>query len=153
MHDIKPTVTACHAASRLGRTVNRALADSDLTPAGYRLLSNLTTGGQSAATTLADSLLVSRPTVTATIDWLEERAFVVRSPDPTDRRKVNISVTRKGELALADADDRVARRLGEVLSQLSSHQARTIVAALHLLHDALDADRQRRHTFLTQENE
>jgi len=144
MSGIRPTTRAGHAASRLGRTVDRALAETDLTPAGYRLLAYLSTGA-SAATALAEKLVVSRPTITATIDWLEERGFVTRSPDPVDRRRVTVTTTPMGEQALAKADQRLTNRLAEVLALLDDSQAASVVAALDHLHDALDRDRSMRH--------
>src|SRR5687767_3257244 len=93
------TIAACRAASRLGRMVSRALEDSELNPAGYRMLASLSSGA-SAAANLADKLAVSRPTVTATVDWLEGRGFVSRTPDPDDRRRAAIALTPAGEAAL-----------------------------------------------------
>jgi DNA-binding MarR family transcriptional regulator len=140
---MKPKLKACRAASRLGRTVHRALEDSQLNPAGYRLLAYLSEGA-SAASVLADKLAVRRPTVTTTIDWLEERGFVERTPDPVDRRRVAVAMTASGEAALRDADAFVARRLSEVLGYLDRDQATSVTAALVLLHDALDRDREDR---------
>ena len=150
MTAFRPSTKACHAASRLGRTIDRALAESKVNPAGYRLLAHLTTGGGSAATELAEKLLVSRPTVTATIDWLEERAMVVRSPDPADGRKVSVAPTAKGRAALKSADDLVANRLTEVLASLGDDGGRAVSEALEQLHDALDDDRRRRHSDVLQ---
>jgi DNA-binding MarR family transcriptional regulator len=136
---------ACHAAARLGRVVDKAVDGSELTPAGYRLLSQLATGGQTAATVLADKLSVSRPTVTATIDWLEKREMVVRYPDFDDRRRVRISETGKGAMARQQCDELISTRLREVLASLDPDAADLIAKALDLLHDALIADTFKRH--------
>jgi DNA-binding MarR family transcriptional regulator len=136
--------SACRAAAHLGRTVDRALSDAALTPAGYRVLSWLSMG-DSAAALLAEKLAVSRPTVTLVVDGLEMRGFVDRAGDAHDRRRVTISMTDAGRAALADADARVARRLDEVLAPLGSQQAASIIAALEVLQGALKDDRERRH--------
>jgi DNA-binding MarR family transcriptional regulator len=137
------TVAACRAASRLGRSVSRALEDSELNPAGYRMLASLSAGA-SAAARLADKLAVSRPSVTATVDWLETRGFVERTPDPSDRRRAAIHMTALGEAALATADRLVAQRLAEVFGYLESERAATVIDALSDLHEALDRDRDAR---------
>jgi DNA-binding MarR family transcriptional regulator len=147
------TASMCHAASRLGRTVSLALEDSILSPAAYRLLAHLTTGGDSAATELAEKLRVSRPVITATVDWLMERELVSRSPDPADGRRVRIKPTRKGKAAIRDADRLVAARLTELLSLLETEEAHVVAAGLHHLHRALDEDRRRRHARLRKEAE
>ena len=136
--------TACRAAAHLGRTVDRALSDAPLSPAGYRVLSWLTMGS-SAAAVLAEKLAVSRPTVTLVIDGLQARGLVERTGDDSDRRRVTISMTPAGETALAAADAAVANRLDEVLAPLGPEKAASIVAALELLQGALRDDRERRH--------
>ena len=136
--------SACRAAAHLGRTVDRALDDAELSPAGYRVLSWLSMGSAAAAV-LAEKLAVSRPTVTLVVDGLQARGLVDRTVDTNDRRRVTISMTAAGRAALADADARVARRLGEVLAPLDAEQRAVIVTAMELLQGALRDDRERRH--------
>jgi len=133
---------ATHAASQLGRTVERALIDSDLSAAGYRLLAYLSTG-DAAAKVLATKLAVSRPVVTATVDWLEPRGYVTRTPDPIDKRRVTISITARGQEALAFADSLVASRLATVLDGVADEEFSRIQTSLELLHDALNEYRAR----------
>jgi DNA-binding MarR family transcriptional regulator len=141
MHVSQP---ACRAAAHLGRTVDRALDDAVLSPAGYRVLSWLSMGSAAAAV-LADKLAVSRPTVTLVVDGLKARGLVDRTVDTSDRRRVTISMTAAGREALAEADARVAQRLDEVLAPLDAEQRACIVTALELLQGALKDDRERRH--------
>jgi DNA-binding MarR family transcriptional regulator len=138
------SASACRAAAHLGRTVDRALDNAELSPAGYRVLSWLSMGSAAAAV-LADKLAVSRPTVTLVVDGLQARGLVERTTDASDRRRVTISMTAAGHVALADADARVAQRLDEVLTPLGARQGARIVAALELLQGALRDDRERRH--------
>src|SRR5690606_33141171 len=88
-HMMEISTYAARAAAQLGRTVNLALDDVALTPAGYRMLAYLATG-ETAAKVLAAKLAISRPTVTATLDWLEPQGYVTRSPSELDRRRVDI---------------------------------------------------------------
>jgi len=139
-----PSASACRASSRLGRAAGRTISESGLTPAGYRLLGHLESGGDSAATELAQKLRVSKPAVTATIDWLELRGLVVRSSDPRDGRRVKVASTASGREALRRADGAVAARLSEILSHLSTERHSRVLEALEYLSDALDADRRQR---------
>ena len=145
MGNVIPSAAACHAASRLGRTINRALADSALRPPEYRLLAHLVGGGQAAAAELAEKLLVSRPSVTATVDSLSGRGLVAKSADPGDGRRIRISPTRAGTAALRAADRIVATRLAAVLDLLGEDAAEEVSRSLELLHRALDEDRAQRH--------
>ncbi len=123
--------------------MGRALDDAALTPAAYRLLAYLTSGS-SAATVLAAKLAISRPSVTATIDWLEARGYVSRSPDPADGRRSRIDITERGAAALEQANERLVLRLGDLLQGLTPEQARSVLASLDLMSEVLDQDRERR---------
>ena len=131
----------CHAASSLSRTVSLALADSDLTASGYRLLGYLSTG-KSAAKTLAAKLAVSRPSITAAVDWLEPRGYVTRQLDPDDRRHVSIAITDKGSEALAEADEMVGARISTVLGSLDRRELQWITNALERVYEAMNEYRE-----------
>jgi MarR family transcriptional regulator, lower aerobic nicotinate degradation pathway regulator len=134
------SVAAARGAAQLGRTVGVALADAELSPAAYRMLGYLDTE-ESAAKVLAAKLAVSRPTVTNTLDWLEPRGYVTRTPGVLDRRSVDISITDKGRQALADADRRVLERLANLTSHLDRTEIAAIVESLEVLLGALNAYR------------
>jgi DNA-binding MarR family transcriptional regulator len=50
---------------------------------------------------ISERVLVASATMTATLDLLESRGWVVRAPNPTDRRSVLVSITEEGR-ATAD---------------------------------------------------
>lgn len=124
--------------------MGRVLDDSPLTPAAYRLLAYLSSDAVAAAV-LAEKLAVSRPTVTATTDWLEARGLVVRIADTTDRRRIAIEMTDAGREALDDADALIGVRLAEVLAHIEESEADQVLKALELLHPALNNFRARSH--------
>ncbi len=136
------SIHAARAAAQLGRTVNLALGDVALTPAGYRMLAYLATG-ETAAKVLAAKLAISRPTVTATLDWLEPHGYVTRSPSVADRRRVDIAITPAGHAVLAEADRRIIERLRDVLGEVDASEVGSIVRGLEVLGDALNEYRVR----------
>lgn len=136
------SIDAARAAAQLGRTVNLALRDADLSPAGYRMLAYLVTG-DTAAKVLAKKLAISRPTVTATLDWLEPRGYVVRTPSAVDRRRVEISITGLGLDALAQADAMIVERLQAVLEEVDESETTPIVESLETIGVALNVFRAR----------
>jgi MarR family transcriptional regulator, organic hydroperoxide resistance regulator len=135
-------VEAARAAAQLGRTVSVALARSELTPAGYRLLAYLATG-ETASKVLAAKLAVSRPVVTSTLDWLEPRGYVTRRQDGTDRRRVTLAITDKGRRALKAADRFVIERLADATASLDPGRVAEVVSALTDLGTALNEYRAR----------
>lgn len=139
-----PSPESCRAAVQLGRSLSRALEASELTPAAYRLLAYLASGS-SAATAIADNLAISRPTVTATTTWLEERSLVTREPSAEDGRRVVVTMTERGARALEEADRVVAERLEAVLSFLDDEIFEDVLAALENLFSALTEYRTNKH--------
>lgn len=101
-------------AARLARVVEIALAKVDLTPAQYRILIVLDDGA-ALASTMADYLSVSRPTVTTVVDGLVARGLVDRRHDEQDRRRVGHTITPGGRELLALADTTLEGALAEIL--------------------------------------
>lgn len=131
---------AGRAAARLSKQVERAVADVGLSLAQYRVLSNLSEG-PSAASSLAERLIVSRPSVTAIADGLVERGLVERTSDRTDRRAVVHVLTDGGTAMLQEADEAIAARLAAIAAHLGEHDRRRAFAGLLAWQKALDAYR------------
>jgi long-chain acyl-CoA synthetase len=98
------------AAAWLGKQVELALAELDLTPPQYRVLGVLGEGA-SMPSALAERLAVRRPTITAVVEGLAARGLVERAPHDEDRRSVTHALTDKGDRLLLDADRAVDARL------------------------------------------
>jgi long-chain acyl-CoA synthetase len=129
-------------AARLAKQVERALGDVNLSLPQYRVLANLSEG-PSPASTLAERLIVSRPSVTAIADGLVERGLVERRPDPHDRRTVIHVLTDHGFKVVASADEAIERRLHALAEHLSEHDRRKAFAGLHAWRNALDTLRSK----------
>lgn len=124
---------AVRVVARLGRLLERGL--DDLTLPQYRVLAAVDDGGE-RATMLARGLALAKPTVTAAVDGLVQRGYLVREPVAGDRRSVRIALTPAGRQALAGAEDRLAERLGSVLDRVPDRAA--TVAQLLAMGAALD---------------
>jgi long-chain acyl-CoA synthetase len=142
---------AGRAIARLAKHLEHGLAPVDLSVPQYRVLA-LLAGGPAASSWLADRLTVSPPSVTAVVDGLVARALVVRNPDPSDRRRLNLELTEAGRRLLVAADDSVNERLAQIAAHLAGsapeRKAGTdpsdAVRDLEEWHDALDAYREER---------
>lgn len=116
----------------LSRQVECTLAESDLTPSQYRLLSLLEERPE-VASALADKLTVSRPSVTNVVDGLVARGLVERSHDTHDRRRVTHALTREGRRVLHRADDVIEQRLRELVLGIDPAGARHLSVGLESL--------------------
>ncbi len=105
--------SAGRAVARLARAVELALAPLELSMSQYRMLGFLAAGA-AGSSSLAERLTVSPPSVTAVVDGMVTRGLVVRSADPTDRRRLTVELTDAGRRALVDADAAVEARLTEI---------------------------------------
>ena len=99
---------------------------------------------QTTSSWLADRLTVSPPSVTAVVDGLVARDLVVRTPDPSDRRRLNLELTDAGRLLLVAADDSVNERLAQIAADFADRDTGDAVHDLEDWHDALDAYRDER---------
>ena len=104
----------------LGRALERAC--SDLTLAQYRILA-MVASGDARASKLAERLAVRRPTVTAVVDGLVDRGYLLREAVPGDRRSASIVVTAEGRERLKTAEDAMSARLDKLLGAVSDRDA------------------------------
>ena len=104
--------------ARLAKQVERALSDVDISLSQYRVLGNLAEG-PSLASTLAERLIVSRPSITALADGLVERGLVTRMGSEGDRRRVMHVLTDEGRSVLDAADRAIEERLAVLAERVS----------------------------------
>lgn len=135
---------AGRAFARLARKVELGLATLDLSLPQYRVLAFLA-DGEAASSRLAEKLAVSPPSITAVVDGLVAKGLVERGADPTDRRRLPLSLTTKGVAALAAADGAVYERLDQVIDHLDDDAANAVRASVPHWELALDRHRDANH--------
>lgn len=150
----KASLLPGRVAARLARQVDVGLAEVDLSLPQYRILMFLAEGaleapaqaeGSVAASALADSLAVSRPSITAVVDGLVSRGLVERRHDQGDRRRVGHSLTEEGRRVLERADGAVDARLGDIARYLTDEEDAAIAfEGLSRWRAAMDAFRAAR---------
>jgi DNA-binding MarR family transcriptional regulator len=84
---------------------------------------------------LAERSMLDKTTMVATLDELEKAGLAERRPSPTDRRVRIVSVTEKGEAAIAAAQGVVDEMQDELLAKLPEEQRDAFVDALTSLVD------------------
>jgi DNA-binding MarR family transcriptional regulator len=128
---------AARAAVRVARVAANAVADVELTLAQYRVMV-FVDGVDRPANEVARLLDVSPSTLTSVVDGLCTRDLVRRRSDPSDGRRVVLSITEHGQRRLAAADAEVARRLSGLLGRLGDERAAAALDGLDLLNEAMD---------------
>ena len=123
-------------ADWLYKTETEEIQKSDLSELTYSELHTLKVIGSLADAKLfeiADKIGVSRPSMSATIDKLEKKAFVYRDKDETDRRAVIIRLTKKGLEANKEHENLHHRVAEALLGKLNNTQQELMVKAFENL--------------------
>lgn len=95
------------ATFRLARRLRAERAIDSMSDGQFAVLATLKVHGPHTLGELADRERVSAPSMTRTVNCLEDSGYLTRTPDETDRRKVNIALTDAG---LGVVEETVRRR-------------------------------------------
>ncbi|MGW3634763.1 MarR family winged helix-turn-helix transcriptional regulator [Streptomyces sp. NPDC005122] len=120
-------------AQRLGQTVDGAMARDGLSLARTRVLEVLNLHGA-----VRQSVLAQAPrSVTQSVEALERRGLVARTPDPEDRRCKLVHLTAQGSTALLVGIAARERALQAHLGTLESRELSDLNRLLDRLQDGL----------------
>jgi DNA-binding MarR family transcriptional regulator len=121
---------------RLAKVVELVLDDLGVTVNQYRALT-LVAAGAPPMREFAVRLATQPPNVSTLIDGLVGRGLISRQRDPTDRRRVVLSLTKRGQALLKRAETRTGDALASVASFDSRRQHDLLIGIDHW-QDALD---------------
>src|SRR5579863_9366097 len=121
------------AAGYAQRLVGDRLATLDSRKWHYATLAALEEFGPDSQSGLSDRTGIYRSDLVATINELTERGFVVRAPDPGDRRRNAITLTDEGRRHLKRLDVLIADAEAEFLAPLSEVDRGELIRILKLI--------------------
>jgi DNA-binding MarR family transcriptional regulator len=114
------------------RRVSAGLAAAgfgDLRPAHTAVFQHIETSG-SRLTDLAERAQITKQSMGYLVDYLEQRGYLERRPDPTDRRATLICLTERGWNQIRAALAIIATLEEEWTSQLGDHRMQQLREAL-----------------------
>ena len=121
------------AAGYAQRQVADRLATLDSRKWHYATLAALEEFGPDSQSGLSDRTGIYRSDLVATINELTARGFVVRAPDPADRRRNAITLTGEGRRHLTQLDALIADAEAEFLAPLSESDRAELIRILKLI--------------------
>jgi MarR family transcriptional regulator, lower aerobic nicotinate degradation pathway regulator len=133
---IRRIVHGLHESSR------DAQRRTGLTGAQLFVLRRLADAGPLSVNELAVRTFTHQSSVSAVVSRLVARRFVEQRPDPHDRRRRILTLTRAGRTALAAAPHAAQDRLIAAVLGLSPGTRRTVAGALARVADAMAAARR-----------
>ncbi|PWC02859.1 MarR family winged helix-turn-helix transcriptional regulator [Agromyces badenianii] len=128
----------------------RAFDGTPLTPSRTRLLWELAATGPSTQHALASRLEVSPRNITGLVDALEAGGYVTRSPHPSDRRAIIVSLTRSAQGMMHDMQREHAELSAELLGAVAPADRAALLRGVEAITGRLreliaaDAERQAR---------
>lgn len=132
------TVRLYRALARLTRAIRRDARGVPIGPGALSALASLVTTGPQRPGNLAEVEGVSAPAMTRLLRYLEDQEYVVRQPDPQDRRACLVAATETGEQLVRSCWAERLRGLHERLATLPEAERERLLAALPALEALAD---------------
>jgi DNA-binding MarR family transcriptional regulator len=128
-----PSRLLASAAAYADRLVSAGLAETDAHKWHYAVLVALHDGGPASQAALSRRTGIYRSDMVAVLNELEERGYVQRVPDPEDRRRNVISISRTGDERLRHLEKLIGSLQEELLAPLSAADRERLVELLSRL--------------------
>jgi len=106
------------AIFRLARRLRSVRAADSMSDAQLAVLADLRMHGRRTISTLAERERVTAPSMTNTINGLEEQGYVTRATDEDDRRRVQVEITDAGAALVVETIRRRDVLLADMLAEL-----------------------------------
>lgn len=119
--------------ARLNRRLRRQGAAHPLTPTQFATLAAVERHSAITPGELAELEKVQPPSMTRVIAALEERGLLHRTPHPTDRRQVTVTVTEAGQTLLKEERRRKEAWLTRQLKELTPEERSILRQAAPIL--------------------
>ncbi len=86
---------------------------------------------------VAEHIGLTLPSMSTLIDGLVTRNYAVRQTDSSDRRRMTLTLTERGQTSLQSAREATQAHLAERLSHLQETERKAIIAAMRILRNTL----------------
>jgi len=98
------------------------------------VLGQLSSNQEPTMSELGRSISMDLSTLTRTVDKLVEKEFVVRKPDPEDRRMVRVVITVEGRKIISRFEEQRRKKIESILRQMTSQERRDLLNIFKTLH-------------------
>jgi len=135
--DILPSLLGYNirrAQIALWRDFTRSVAEGEVRPGVFSVLSLASSNPGIAQIDIANQLDIDKASVVALIDWLEEQGWVARKRSATDRRRHEISVTAAGQKAYKSLRREMIDHEKKFIARFTEAERKQLIALLQRLH-------------------
>ena len=114
----------------------------DTTMPQFRVLGYLAEEGSLILTDIARRRHVSLAAASVIVQALVERGWIMRTPDPDDRRQIHLQLTDAGRQQYEQVNQRMLANLIPLMALLSDDEITAVKTALHALERVLTGEIQ-----------
>jgi DNA-binding MarR family transcriptional regulator len=135
--DVLPTLLGYNirrAQIALWRDFTRSVAEGEVRPGVFSVLSLACSNPGIAQIDIANQLDIDKASVVALIDWLENQGWVARKRSTTDRRRHEISVTPAGQRAYKSLKREMIEHEKKFIRRFTDAERRQLISLLQRLH-------------------
>ncbi|MFD7844557.1 MarR family winged helix-turn-helix transcriptional regulator [Nocardia sp. NPDC059764] len=126
-----PTRLLGQAAIIANRCTEKALEPTGSRRYHYALLATLDEHGPLSQAAAGRRTGIDRSDVVSAVNDLADRGLVTRTPDPADRRRNTLTLTRAGRAHLAELDERLEAAQQELLPGFTAAERANFVLTLN----------------------
>lgn len=112
-----------------------SFAGNALTMSEMHILEAIGKNPEQPMSDIARRLRVTLPTLTVSVQRLEEKGFITRSRAGADRRKVNARLTQKGRKAFGDHEEFHAKMVDSLFDGLNIDKMPVLMDSMAMLRD------------------
>jgi DNA-binding MarR family transcriptional regulator len=125
---------------RTVRTEMRRHRAADLSVPQFRTLTFLNLQAGASLSQVAEHIGLTLPSISLLVNGLVERKLILRNTHTTDRRRVTLTLTARGQSVLEAAHGATQTALAEKLAALSTQDRTSVVQAMQALHSIFEPD-------------
>lgn len=136
---VASALTLLKVAAELHAALNQHFAGYNLSQGRFVVLITLYTapGAEMCCSDVADSIGVSRATMTGLLDGLERDGLIKRVDHPDDRRRITVTLTSSGRRVLERILPDHFRKIAGMMSALSENDRRKMIELLNRVRQGL----------------
>ena len=135
--DVLPTLLGYNirrAQIALWRDFTRSVAEGEVRPGVFSVLSLASSNPGIAQIDIANQLDIDKASVVALINWLEAQGWVARKRSASDRRRHEISVTAAGQKAYKSLKREMIEHEKKFIDRFTDSERKQLISLLQRLH-------------------
>jgi DNA-binding MarR family transcriptional regulator len=112
----------------------KRMAEYDLRPVDFSVLSLITHNPGISSRQLCSELNILPPNLVGMINTLEKRELILRKPHPSDGRVIGLHLSEKGDKLMTDAEQTAKALEEEAASRLTVTERKTLIRLLQKIY-------------------